>query len=214
MITTTNTITIAIITIAIIIISPGQNTHTYPHNRWEAGTRFRRKVWVGDLLSPRSNCLPFLQNLRLPLSTPWPWDIMQYRRGGREKYDSDYDIDQCHDVDHRHLPHATRLPVASPCNSARLWIEHPGAYMGVYSQVILGVSCLLTVYLGACSGVYLRASWELTWERTVKQARSAPLSAIRSIFESTLGRVLENVLGGVLASVFRVYVGTSWELTS
>jgi len=70
MITITDTITIAIITIVIITISPGPNTHTYIHNRWEEGSRFRWKIRVGDLLSPRSNCLPFLQNLRLQLSTP------------------------------------------------------------------------------------------------------------------------------------------------
>jgi hypothetical protein len=71
MITITDTITIAIITIAIITISPGSNAHTYAHNPWEASSRFRWKILVGDLLSPRSNCLPFLQTLRLQLSTPW-----------------------------------------------------------------------------------------------------------------------------------------------
>jgi hypothetical protein len=39
MITITNTITIAIIT-----MSPGPNVHTYAHNRWEAGSRFRWKI--------------------------------------------------------------------------------------------------------------------------------------------------------------------------
>jgi len=35
-------ITIAIFTsIAIITTSPGPNVHTYAHNRWEAGSRFR-----------------------------------------------------------------------------------------------------------------------------------------------------------------------------
>jgi hypothetical protein len=43
MITIANTITIAI-TIAIFPISPGPNAHTYAHNRWEAGTRFRWKI--------------------------------------------------------------------------------------------------------------------------------------------------------------------------
>jgi hypothetical protein len=71
MITITNTIAIAIaIAIAIITISPRPNAHTYGHNRWEAGSRFRWKISVGDLLSPRSNCLPFLQNLMLQLSKP------------------------------------------------------------------------------------------------------------------------------------------------
>jgi hypothetical protein len=64
-------ITIAIITIAFITISPGPKVHTYTHNQWEASSRFRWKISVGDLLSPRSNCLPFLRNLSLQLSTPW-----------------------------------------------------------------------------------------------------------------------------------------------
>ena len=63
--------------------------------------------------------------------------------------------------------------------------------------------------LGVCHRVqlevYLRPSRELTWERTVKQARSVPSSAIRSVLESMLGSVLENVLGGVLGSVLGVY---------
>jgi hypothetical protein len=70
MITITDTITMAIVAIAIITISPGPHAHPYVHNRWEAGSRFRWKIGVGDLLSPRSNCLHFRQNLRLQLSTP------------------------------------------------------------------------------------------------------------------------------------------------
>jgi len=66
--------------------------------------------------------------------------------------------------------------------------------MRAYSQVRLGVSCLWRVYLGAYSGVCLRAYCELTWERTVKQAGSVPSSAIGSVFESVLGSVLESVL--------------------
>jgi len=47
--TFTDTITIAIITFtiiafAIITISSGPNAHTYAHNRWEAGSRFRWKI--------------------------------------------------------------------------------------------------------------------------------------------------------------------------
>jgi hypothetical protein len=82
MITITITITIANITIVnitianiaiafiTIAISPGPNGHTYTQNRWSARSRSRWKICVGDLLSPRSNCLPFLQHLRLQLSTP------------------------------------------------------------------------------------------------------------------------------------------------
>jgi hypothetical protein len=47
--TFTDTITIAIITFtiiafAIITISSWPNAHTYAHNRWEAGSRFRWKI--------------------------------------------------------------------------------------------------------------------------------------------------------------------------
>jgi len=51
-----------------------------------------------------------------------------------------------------HLPassglssHAIHLRVSGSCNSASLSIEHPGAYMGDYSQVRLEVSCLWRV---------------------------------------------------------------------
>ena len=63
-------------------------------------------------------------------------------------------------------------------------------------------------YLRAFSGVCFRASSDLTWKRTVKQAGSEPSSAIRSVLESMPGSVLENVLG-VLGSVLGVYLGAS-----
>jgi hypothetical protein len=44
MITITDTITIAIITIDIFTISTLPNAHTYAHNLWEAGSRFRWKI--------------------------------------------------------------------------------------------------------------------------------------------------------------------------
>jgi len=78
---------------------------------------------------------------------------------------------------------ATRLPVPGACNTASLWIGYGEACMGVYSQVRLGVSCIWRVYLGVCSGVCLRASWELAWVRTVKQAVRVPSSAIGSVRE-------------------------------
>ena len=58
----------------------------------------------------------------------------------------------------RHPTPTTCLPVLGACNSGSLWIVHPGAYMGAYSQVRLGVSCLWRVYLGVYLGVCLRAS--------------------------------------------------------
>jgi hypothetical protein len=59
----------------------------------------------------------------------------------------------------------------------------------------------------------LRPSWELTWERKVKQARIVPSSAIGSVLESMPGSVLEIVFRGVLGSVLGVYLGVSGELT-
>jgi len=92
MITITNTITIAItiaiaiaVAIAIISISLRPTAHTYGHNQWEVDTRFRSKIWIGDLLSPSSTCLPFLRNLRLQLSAPLPWSIMWSRLSGCSK---------------------------------------------------------------------------------------------------------------------------------
>jgi len=153
-------ITIAIaIAIAIISISPRLNAHTYSHNRWEAGTRFRWKISVRDLLSPRSNWLPLLQNLRLQLLTWWLWGIVRSCRGGcaKDKVQTMISTDvtisatiscppsatlhtTCHPPNTtHHMPPASRLPVPGVCNSASLWIEHAGVYMGAYSQVRLGV---------------------------------------------------------------------------
>jgi len=195
MITITDTITITIITIAIVTISPGWNLHTYIRNGWEASSRVRCKIQVGDLFSTRFNCLPFLQNLRLQLSTPRPWGIVRSRRSGRAKIR----FRLWYRPPSWFQPPPTRLLVPGPCNSAILWIEHPGAYLGTYSQVRMEVSCLLRVYLRACSGVCLRASWELSWEHTVEQARSAPSSAIV--------RVLESMPESMLQSFLRAYVG-------
>jgi len=114
-----------------------------------------------------------------------------------------------------HPPPATCLPVPGTCNSASLWIEHPGAYMGAYSQVRLGV------YFKACSGVSLRASWELTWERTVKQAGSMASSAIGSVLRAYLGTysragwecAIECNWECHLKACSGVYLRASWELT-
>jgi hypothetical protein len=78
----------------------------------------------------------------------------------------------------------------------------------------------LGVYLRACSGVRLRASTELTWERIVKQVGSVPSSAIGSehesmlwsALESVLGSVFENVLGSLIESVLRAYLGACKEV--
>jgi len=83
-ITITNTITRAIAR-AIIPISPRPNVHSYSHNQGEEGSKFRREILVGDLLSPSSNSLIFLRNAGLPLSTPWPWGIVRSCHCGRAK---------------------------------------------------------------------------------------------------------------------------------
>jgi len=132
-------ITIAIITITILSISSSPNGHTYAHNSWEASSRFRWNIWVGDLLSPRSNCLPFLQNQRLQLSTPGSWGIIRFRLSERAKHLIQTMVST--DVMNlaaatRHPPPATRLlPPASRYlspGSWRLqlnrWTKHAWAY--------------------------------------------------------------------------------------
>ena len=52
--------------------------------------------------------------------------------------------------------------------------------MRTYRQVRLGM------YFKGCSGVFLRVSLELTWEHTVKQTGSVPLSAIGSVLRAYL----------------------------
>jgi len=116
------------ITMASITISRRLDTHTYAHNRWEAGSRFCTKIWVGDLLSPRSNYLPFLKNLRIQLSTPWPWGIVRSRLGGRAKDQVQTTIlndimmlATCHPLPTTsHMPHTTCL---SPPGAWRLQLN-------------------------------------------------------------------------------------------
>jgi uncharacterized membrane protein YeaQ/YmgE (transglycosylase-associated protein family) len=72
------------------------------------------------------------------------------------------------------MPPASFLPVPGACNwahpipgiwkSASLSIKYAGMYMGAYSQVRLGVSSLLGVYLRMYSEVYLGAYFECAWE--------------------------------------------------
>jgi len=163
-------ITITITTIARITIRTGPNAYAGTQNRWETGCWLHWDYWVGDWLSPWSNCLPSLQNVRMQLSTPWLRGIMRFYHGGLTN-------DMIHTtmfanimisanicclpptIQHtpptacilpdtaRHPPPASCLPLSGVCNSASLWIEHAGASMGAYSQVSLGVSCHLRVYL-------------------------------------------------------------------
>ena len=160
MITIANTITIAV---AIFPISPRPNADTHTHNQWQADTRFRWKIWVGNLLSPRSNCLPFLWNLRLQLSTPWVWGILRYCHGGctKDKVQTMISTDvmisatiHCPPCATHHTPHASHLPVPGLYNSASLRIEHAGAYMEPESSEIASVFPLASV-LASHLKVYL-----------------------------------------------------------
>jgi len=193
------------------------NEHTYTHNQWEASNRFYWKVWVGDLLSPRCSCLPFLQNPRLQLSTPWPTGMVRSHHSGHTKIKVQTMIltnvmilvtATCLPPLASHLlPPASHLPVPSSCNLPSLWIEYAGANIWVYSQVRLGVTCLLRVYLAA--------SWECTWERTVKQAGRVSSSAIGTVLESMLWRLIESVLRAYLGAYsqegWQCAIESNWE---
>jgi hypothetical protein len=125
--------------------------HTYTHNWWAAGSRFHQKIWVCDLLSPRSNFLTFLQNLKMQLSTPWPGHIVRSRCSGCNRYTVhtklSTDIMILATIFHPPPTPTTCLLVPGWCNSCCLFMKRPEAYMGVYSQVRLGVSCILRVNL-------------------------------------------------------------------
>jgi len=104
--------------------------HAYTHNLWEASSGFCYKIQVGDLLSPRSNCLPFLQNIGLQLSTPWSWDIVRFNLGGRAK--NEFQTMILTDVmiwAARHpLPAACQMPHATPhCQPHSTRLTPPGA---------------------------------------------------------------------------------------
>jgi hypothetical protein len=74
----------------------------------------------------------------------------------------------------------------------------------VGTPLVKGKSSRLGISQQVQFGVYLRASSELTWKRTVKQAGSVPMSIIGSICK----KVRENLL----AVYFRVYSGASNEV--
>jgi len=140
-------------TIGIITISPGLTIHTYTHNWWAAGSWFHQKIWVGDMLSPRSNFLTFLHNLTLQLITPWAGHLVRSRCGGCN-WDWVHTAISTNIIILATICHppptpTTSLLVRGGCNSACLWMEHPDANIGAYSQVRLGVSCLLRVNLEA-----------------------------------------------------------------
>jgi len=201
MITITNTITIAFITIiniaiTIISISAGPNAHTYVYNHGEASSWFCSNSWIGYFVSPLSNSRPFLQNLRLQLSTPSLWGIMGYCLGGhaKDKYQTMILTDIIILATLHHLPPVSCLQVSGSEYSASLLIEHPGANIYALCQVRLGVSYLLRVYGRGCLPVFLRVSWEHAEKHTVKQAGSEQSDDIGRILCSMVGSVLQNVL--------------------
>jgi len=89
------------------------------------------------------------------------------------------------------LAAATHLPVPGACNSASVWIEHPGVYIGASSQVPLPLESVLGSVFGSVLdsilGAYLGA--------IVTHAGRVPSSAIGSIFDSMPGSVLGSILG-------------------
>ena len=166
-ISNTNTISIAI---AIITISPGPNAHPFTNNGWEAGSRLCWKIWVGDLLSPRFDCLPFLHYLwycncqhhdqeaswdhvvvalkiRLRLwywQTLWFWPPYTARHPPPATCHAPITARPNHCPPHATcltLPCAWRLQLTKPLDRAC-----PGVYLRTYSEV----------YLGA----YLECTWE------------------------------------------------------
>jgi len=247
MITIANTITIAIaiaVAIAIFPVSPGPNAGSYTYKRWEVETRFCMKIWVGDLLSPRSNCLPFLRNLRLQWSTPWVWGILRSYRGGRakDKVQTMILADVMISANTRRLPSATcHMPPAKHCPPYATCLTPPGAWLlqlrrsldrafrSVHGSILSSENASVfrlesvlgsnsEVYLGAYSEVFLGVSWELTWECIVKQAESVPSSAIGSVLESMLKSAIESVLRAYLGAYSQAgwerVIECNWECTS
>jgi len=184
--TIANAITSAI-AIAIFPISLGPNAHTYAHNRWEVGTRFRWKIGVGDLLPPRSNCLPFLRNLRLQLSAPWPWSILRSCCGGHDKDKiqamvlSDVmilaTIFRPPSATH-HMPHAARQPLHNICHlrhASQLLAPATNASRCLRSATQQGFRSSMRErtleHIGKWDWECL-PSWEHSWERIVKQGEN------------------------------------------
>jgi len=207
MITITDAITIAIIT-----ISPGPNAYTYAHNLGEAGSRFRWKIWFGDLLSPRSDCLLFLQNPMLQLLTSWPWGIVRSRRGGCTKNK----VQTMISTDVMILGTATPFchpPPASWC-LAPATEQVPGSSTQEHTWEHIVKSdweCL--------------ESSECTWERVRECARecaSVPLESLLGSVQSSrlgvyhrvqLGSSLRACPGVCLGTYSELYSGVYWECT-
>jgi len=73
------------ITINISIASIRPNGNWYVYKLCKASSGCCCSIWVWDLLSQISNCLPFQQNQSLQLWTPWPSGNVRSGRGGHAK---------------------------------------------------------------------------------------------------------------------------------
>ena len=152
-------------------------------------------IWVRDLLSPPSNCLPLFHHLWPQSLTPWPWGMVRSFCKRHTKFEVQTMIltnTIIVSTTTSLSPPATPLSEPGTCHSASLLIQREAAYMEAYIKVILGVSCLLRVYLEVCLGVSFRASCEHTWKHRDKQARSVLLSAIKSVLESLRQSISES----------------------
>jgi len=166
----------------------------------EPGSRFRWKIWVGDLPSPGSKCLPFLQNLTLQLSTPWPWGILRSCHSGCPEDEvqtmilTDVMISAticCPPSAIYHTPHAARhtlptlhhLPHTSQClDSTTQEVSWSSMQEYTWEHIVKwDWECL--------------SSWECTCER----------------FGGVRGCVLGVVLGSVLWAYLGVYCQAGWE---
>jgi len=205
MITITDTITITNITMAFntIVTRPGWDAHTYNNIRWERSSQFCWNIWIRDLLSPRSNCLLFLQNLRLKLSISRLWGIVRshlcgYTRVMLQTIISteimiSATINHPQHTSHYTLPASWCLVPATQQHSGSSTQEHTWEHI-----IKCDWKCL--------------ASWEYTCEHTAKQAWSMSFSAIGNILESKVASILKNILEGVLGRVLRVNFKVSSEL--
>ena len=163
------------------------------------GSGFRWRIWARDLLSPRSNCLHFLWNLRLQVSTPWPWGIVRSHLGGRAKdmVQTTISTDVMISATIRRLPSATRecrMPPAKHCPSYATSLTTPGPWR---LQLSKSLDRELTWEHEVKWDWKCLPTWECTWERRAKLAGSVPSSTI----------------GSGLESDSEVYFGVIWELT-
>ena len=173
---------------------------TYAHDSENVGNSFRWRTWVRNLVSQSSNCLPFMRNLRLQLSTPWLCSILRFCHSGKT-YDKVWTIILtdimisaaiCHPLSTiHHTTHGTCPTMPTICH-----LPHTSWCLASAPQQVSGSSKM-----------------EHTWEPIVKWVWMC-LPIWRNICER-LGGVLAYILRGVLGSVLRaylwVYCHAGWE---